>query len=45
MKCSDCHHQYFLAFSFRGRWFCPNYHNKKGVQFSYRLTFAPLVFH
>ncbi|HKJ64311.1 MAG TPA: transposase [Desulfopila sp.] len=36
-KCPDCHHEYFLAFSCRGRWFCPSCHNKKVVQFGHHL--------
>ncbi len=37
IKCSDCHHQYILAFSCRGRWFCPSCHNKKVVQIGHHL--------
>ncbi len=31
--CPDCHHEFLLAFSCRGRWFCPSCHAKKVVQF------------
>ncbi|MCP3892587.1 MAG: hypothetical protein GY702_27485 [Desulfobulbaceae bacterium] len=24
VKCPDCQHEYLLAFSCRGRWFCPS---------------------
>lgn len=34
VRCSDCHHEYLLAFSCRGRWFCPSCHNQKVVQFA-----------
>ena len=37
IKCPDCHHEYLLAFSCRGRWFCPSYHNKKVVRFGHHL--------
>ena len=45
IKCPDCHHQFILAFSCRGRWFrslagsltCPSCHNKKVVQFGHHL--------
>jgi hypothetical protein len=37
IKCPDCHHEYILAFSCRGRWFCPSCHNKKAVQFGHHL--------
>jgi hypothetical protein len=33
VRCPDCHHEYLLAFSCRGRWFCPSCHGKKVVQF------------
>ncbi len=29
--------EYLLAFSCRGRWFCPSCHNKKMVQFGHYL--------
>lgn len=37
IKCPDCQHEYLLAFSCRGRWFCPSCHNKKVVQFGHHL--------
>jgi ssDNA-binding Zn-finger/Zn-ribbon topoisomerase 1 len=37
IKCPDCHYEYLLAFSCRGRWFCPSCHNKKVVQFGHHL--------
>jgi len=33
IRCPDCHHEFLLAFSCRGRWFCPSCHAKKVVQF------------
>jgi len=36
-KSPDCHHEFLLAFSCRGRWFCPICHNKKVVQFGHHL--------
>jgi len=33
VRCPDCHYEYMLAFSCRGRWFCPSCHAKKVVQF------------
>ncbi|WP_156915936.1 IS91 family transposase, partial [Desulfatirhabdium butyrativorans] len=38
--CPDCHHEYLLAFSCRGRWFCPSCHSKKVVQFAHHLKEA-----
>ena len=37
VRCPDCHHEYLLAFSCRGRWFCPSCHTKKVVQFGGQL--------
>ena len=37
IKCPDCHHEYLLAYSCRGRWFCSSCHNKKVVQFGHHL--------
>lgn len=37
VRCPDCHHEYLLAFSCRGRWFCPSCHSKKGIQFGEHL--------
>jgi len=33
VRCPDCCHEFLLAFSCRGRWFCPSCHAKKVVQF------------
>ena len=30
MKCRDCHHEYFLALSCKGRHFWPSCHQKRG---------------
>lgn len=37
IRCPDCQHEYLLAFSCRGRWFCPSCHAKKVVQFAAHL--------
>ena len=37
IKYPDCHHEYLLAFSCRGRWFCPSCHNKKVIPFGHHL--------
>jgi hypothetical protein len=37
VRCPDCRHEYLLAFSCRGRWFCPSCHSKKGLQFGEHL--------
>ena len=37
VRCPGCHHEYLLAFSCRGRWFCPSCHAKKVVQFGQHL--------
>jgi len=37
VRCPDCRHEYLLAFSCRGRWFCPSCHAKKGIQFGENL--------
>jgi hypothetical protein len=29
VRCDHCHHEYLLAFSCKGRWFCPSCHQKK----------------
>jgi Transposase zinc-binding domain len=39
----DCHHEQLLAFSCRGRWFCPSCHAKKVVQFGGQLREATLA--
>ncbi len=33
VRCGDCCKEYLLAFSCKGRWFCPSCHAKKVVQF------------
>ena len=33
VKCNNCHAEYLLAFSCKGRWFCPSCHSKKVIQF------------
>ncbi len=33
VRCPDCGHEYLLAFSCKGRWFCPCCHAKKVIQF------------
>ena len=35
--CPDCHHEYLLTFSCRGRWFCPSCHAKKVILFGQHL--------
>ncbi len=37
VRCPDCHHEYLLAYSCRGRWFCPSCHSKKVIQFAHHL--------
>ncbi|OGQ96095.1 MAG: hypothetical protein A2521_13390 [Deltaproteobacteria bacterium RIFOXYD12_FULL_57_12] len=37
VRCPACLHEYLLAFSCRGRWFCPSCHSKKVVQFGLHL--------
>ncbi len=37
VRCPDCHHEYLLAFSCRGRWFCPSCHAKKVILFGQHL--------
>ena len=29
VRCDECSHEYLLAFSCKGRWFCPSCHQKK----------------
>lgn len=33
VRCPQCAHEYLLAFSCKGRWFCPSCHQKKVLQF------------
>ncbi|MEA1897405.1 MAG: transposase zinc-binding domain-containing protein [Bacteroidota bacterium] len=37
VHCPECHHSYLLAFSCRGRWFCPSCHAKKVILFGEHL--------
>jgi hypothetical protein len=34
VRCHACGHEYLLAFSCKGRWFCPSCHAKKVIQFA-----------
>ncbi|MFO7752084.1 MAG: transposase zinc-binding domain-containing protein [Desulfobacteraceae bacterium] len=36
IRCPDCGHERLLAFSCRGRWFCPSCHGKRTI-FSLRF--------
>ena len=38
VRCPDCAHEYLLAFSCRGRWFCPSCHQKKVLLFGEFVT-------
>ena len=38
VRCGDCGHEYLLAFSCRGRWFCPSCHQKKVLLFGEFVT-------
>ena len=38
VRCGECGHEYLLAFSCRGRWFCPSCHQKKVIQFGEFVT-------
>jgi len=38
VRCPDCAHEYLLAFSCKGRWFCPSCHAKKVIEFGGRLV-------
>ena len=38
VRCNACGHEYLLAFSCRGRWFCPSCHQKKVIQFCEFVT-------
>lgn len=38
VRCEVCGHEYLLAFSCRGRWFCPSCHQKKVIQFGEFVT-------
>jgi len=38
VRCDNCQHEYLLAFSCKGRWFCPSCHQKKVQLFGALLT-------
>jgi ribosomal protein S27E len=38
VRCPDCAHEYLVAFSCRGRWFCPSCHQKKVLLFGEFVT-------
>jgi hypothetical protein len=38
VRCDHCKHEYLLAFSCKGRWFCPSCHQKKVQLFAELLT-------
>jgi hypothetical protein len=38
VRCEQCKHEYLLAFSCKGRWFCPSCHQKKVQLFGELLT-------
>ena len=38
IRCDHCQHEYLLAFSCKGRWFCPSCHQKKVQLFGALLT-------
>ena len=38
VRCDDCQHEYLLAFSCKGRWFCPSCHQKKVQLFGALLS-------
>jgi hypothetical protein len=42
VRCDDCKHEYLLAFSCKGRWFCPSCHQKKVQLFGALLSEAVL---
>ncbi len=37
VRCQDCGEEYLLAYSCKGRWFCPSCHAKKVIQFGESL--------
>ena len=37
VRCPDCREEFLLAFSCKGRWFCPSCHSKKVIQFGEHL--------
>jgi hypothetical protein len=38
VKCCDCHHEYLVAFSCKGRHFCPSCHQRRVVEFGEYLS-------
>jgi hypothetical protein len=38
VRCKQCRHEYLLAFSCKGRWFCPSCHQKKVLLFGEFVT-------
>ena len=40
IRCEHCNHEYLLAFSCKGRWFCPSCHQKKVQLFGARFVTA-----
>ena len=38
VRCDECSHEYLLAFSCKGRWFCPSCHQKKVQVFGTMLA-------
>ena len=38
IKCKGCNHGVLLAFSCKGRYFCPSYHQKWGLMFGEWIT-------
>ena len=44
MRCDHCKHEYLLAFSCKGRWFCPSRHQKKIRLLGALLTETTLMF-
>ena len=38
VRCDHCKHEYLLAFSCKGRWFCPSCHQKKVQLFGVLLA-------
>lgn len=38
VRCEECHHEYLLSFSCKGRYFCPSCHQRRVQEFSLFLT-------
>jgi len=43
IKCKDCQHELLLAFSCKGRYFCPSCHQKRVLQFGESITHEILL--